>query len=180
MLWGTCRVPLSEHYRGLLLCAAWSGPERGEPSTTDYCSLSQHALATSPCGAAETTLLTTIMCHASSASVRTWHTCCIRVFTVWKGSGLVSSHGVCVLLFSARTGKGLCAGVERGGDVLCAAGRVWSVTALSDSNGTPDTPSQARVGEDKLSHNSECRSADAVIRRCNVEDTFASGRDEHG
>ena len=79
----------------------------------------------------------------------------LRAFTVWKGSGLVSSHGVCVLLFGARTGKGLCAGVERGGDVLCVAGRVWSVTALNDSNGMPDTPSQARVGEDKLSHNSK-------------------------
>ena len=53
--------------------------------------------------------------------------------------------------------RGLCAGVERGGDVLCAAGRVWSVTALKDSNGMPDTPSQARVGEDKLSHNTDSR-----------------------
>ena len=34
----------------------------------------------------------------------------LRVFTVWKGSGLVSSHGVCVLLFGARTGKGFVRG----------------------------------------------------------------------
>ena len=67
--------------------------------------------------------------------------------------GKVSSHGVCVLLFGARTGKGVCTRALREGATFCAAERVWSVTALKYSYGMPDTPSQAREGDDKLSLN---------------------------
>ena len=85
-------------------------PSEEESSTTDHCTLPQHALAASPCGAVESTPLTTICVTHRPSRSGLGILVVLRVFTVWKGSGLVSSHGVCVLLFGARTGKGFVRG----------------------------------------------------------------------